>query len=344
MSLCTLNFLILAKPETETSEAVEEHSEIETVVNTSDANKAHFKAEKKVIHMLLTRIRDKIYSTIDVCNIAHEMWIAIERMVKICYTCQAKRRIRQSQYHKLLDILKQYQNEVNELHAEKIARNANPLALVAAAQQYVKDNQTGQFRNQRTVTVVGARENVGSQANQNAEECDDECATLANLIANLTLDIEENKNILKQLKKTNASLSQELNECRSTLKETSRALRESNSTQDSCLISLQNQKVELKKYKTYLNPPIKNDKLELEHKLKETLGLLAQKENDIKEASKLKAYELSVIKKEYDKLVKQSLLTKSCYKGLVKEKNQKIKDLKLKKENDIDKMITMEKP
>nr|GEV99503.1 hypothetical protein [Tanacetum cinerariifolium] len=32
-------------------------------------------------------------------------------------------------YHKLFDILKQYQNEVNELHAERLAWNANPLAL-----------------------------------------------------------------------------------------------------------------------------------------------------------------------------------------------------------------------
>nr|GEY71988.1 hypothetical protein [Tanacetum cinerariifolium] len=37
-------------------------------------------------------------------------------------------------YHKLFDILKQYKNEVNELRAEKLARNANPLALVATAQ------------------------------------------------------------------------------------------------------------------------------------------------------------------------------------------------------------------
>nr|GEW60793.1 integrase, catalytic region, zinc finger, CCHC-type, peptidase aspartic, catalytic [Tanacetum cinerariifolium] len=37
-------------------------------------------------------------------------------------------------YHKLFDILKQYQKEVNELRAERLARNANPLALVAAAQ------------------------------------------------------------------------------------------------------------------------------------------------------------------------------------------------------------------
>nr|GEV20243.1 hypothetical protein [Tanacetum cinerariifolium] len=39
-------------------------------------------------------------------------------------------------YHKLFDILKQYQNKANEICAEKIARNTNPLALVTAAQHY----------------------------------------------------------------------------------------------------------------------------------------------------------------------------------------------------------------
>ncbi|GKE68148.1 hypothetical protein Tco_1526220 [Tanacetum coccineum] len=43
------------------------------------------------------------------------------------------------------------------------------------------------------------------QTDQNAE---DERAVLANLIANLTLDTEENEKILKQLKKANASLTQ----------------------------------------------------------------------------------------------------------------------------------------
>ncbi|GJX61583.1 hypothetical protein Tco_0294483 [Tanacetum coccineum] len=39
-------------------------------------------------------------------------------------------------YHKLFNILKQYQNEVNEICAERIAKTANPLALVAFAQTY----------------------------------------------------------------------------------------------------------------------------------------------------------------------------------------------------------------
>ncbi|GKE79612.1 hypothetical protein Tco_1545732 [Tanacetum coccineum] len=66
------------------------------------------------------------------------------------------------------------------------------------------------------------------QTDHNDVECDNERVALANLIANLKLDIDENKTIQKQLKKANASLTQELKECKSTLEETSRTLRESN--------------------------------------------------------------------------------------------------------------------
>ncbi|GJS84040.1 hypothetical protein Tco_0750581 [Tanacetum coccineum] len=45
-------------------------------------------------------------------------------------------------YHKLFDVLKQYQKEVNEIRAERIAKNANPLALVAATQQSPKSHKS----------------------------------------------------------------------------------------------------------------------------------------------------------------------------------------------------------
>ncbi|GJS24944.1 hypothetical protein Tco_0453576 [Tanacetum coccineum] len=131
------------------------------------------------------------------------------------------------------------------------------------------------------------------QTDQNAVECDDERVALANLIANLKLDIDENKKIQKKLKKENASLTQELKECQSNIAETNRTLGESH---------------------------IDYDKLEC--KLNETLGLLAQKEIDIKEGLKLKAYEISFVKEKHDELVKQSLLTKSHSEGLVKEKTK----------------------
>nr|GFB35974.1 hypothetical protein [Tanacetum cinerariifolium] len=36
--------------------------------------------KKEVIHLLLTRTGDEIYSSVDACKIAHEMWIAVERI------------------------------------------------------------------------------------------------------------------------------------------------------------------------------------------------------------------------------------------------------------------------
>ncbi|GKF28057.1 retrovirus-related pol polyprotein from transposon TNT 1-94 [Tanacetum coccineum] len=80
--------------------------------------------------------------------------------------------------------------------------------------------------------------NKRQHSENNTAECADERAALANLIANLTLDTEENKTILKQLKKANASLTQELEECKTNLDKTSRALGEATSCQDSCLIAL----------------------------------------------------------------------------------------------------------
>nr|GEV23971.1 hypothetical protein [Tanacetum cinerariifolium] len=86
-------------------------------MNMSSENKDRFRAEKEAIHLILTGIGDDIYSA--------------SRFVTIV---KQQHKLDEVSYHKLFDILKQYQNEVNELHAERLARNANPLALVATAQ------------------------------------------------------------------------------------------------------------------------------------------------------------------------------------------------------------------
>nr|GEV42388.1 hypothetical protein [Tanacetum cinerariifolium] len=320
-------------------------------------------------------------------------------------------------YHKVFDILKQYQKEVNELHAERLARNANPLALVATAQanqdpyyqtskshkshapsskpsiptrshtttrytskeidkpitppsetaseedinpeqaQRDKDMRKNLALIAKTVNVVEDKENVGSlvvqqsgiqcfnckefghfakecrkpkrvkdsmyhkekmllckqaeqgeleaqysymakiqevpigdtctdsepleQNDQNDIESDDECIALANLIANLKLDVDENKKIQKQLKKANTTLAQELKECKTILAKTSKTLGESNSVRDSCLVAIQNKQTEFQKYKAFNDRTIDYDKLE--RTLNEALGQLAQKDIEIKE-------------------------------------------------------------
>ncbi|GJZ93428.1 hypothetical protein Tco_0665493 [Tanacetum coccineum] len=90
--------------------------------------------------------------------------------------------------------------------------------------------------------------NKRQHSENNTAECVVEPAALANLIANLTLDTEKNKTILKQLNKANASLNQELEECNTNLDETSRALGDATSCRDSCLIALRNKRISFKKY------------------------------------------------------------------------------------------------
>ncbi|GJS38568.1 hypothetical protein Tco_0563611 [Tanacetum coccineum] len=150
-----------------------------------------------------------------------------------------------------------------------------------------------------------------NQVDQNAAECVDERAALANLIANLTLDTEENKHdLLKQLKKANASLTQEMEKCKTNLDETNSGIRGGY------------------EFVGYIN---------------ENSGLLALKDIEIKEGLKTKAYEISVLNQKHDELVKKSLLTKSQLEGYLKENTKVISDLKVKEEKDIDKMIEMDK-
>nr|GFA78867.1 hypothetical protein [Tanacetum cinerariifolium] len=77
------------------------------------------------------------------------------------------------------------------------------------------------------------------QNEQNDVDSDDERVALANLIANLKLDVYENKKTQKQLKKANTTLAQELKECKAILAETSKSLGESISVRDSFLVALQ---------------------------------------------------------------------------------------------------------
>ncbi|GJZ00039.1 hypothetical protein Tco_0517468 [Tanacetum coccineum] len=364
---------IPSQPTTDDTPAVLEQTVPETFTNISPENHAHYDAKAEAIHLILTRIGDDIYSTVDACTTAKDMWIAIERYGESIesYYSRFYKMMNEMVRNRLEVATMQYEKEVYEIRAEKIARNANPLALVATTQQYPdtyyqapkshksyapsartsslnrshattkhkgkelakpitptsesvskednnpeqaqrdkdinknvdtsprykNDNQTRQLGNQRTMIVVGARETVGNQAEkgvllcveqigwlddtdeelyeqeleahysfmakiqvvvtaesgptfdgepleqaeQNAEECDDERVMLANLIANLKLDTDENKKIQKN--------------------------------RDRYLGALHDKEVELEKYKRYNDCTIEKDSLE--RKLKETLGLLA---------------------------------------------------------------------
>ncbi|GKE52501.1 retrovirus-related pol polyprotein from transposon TNT 1-94, partial [Tanacetum coccineum] len=117
-------------------------------------------AEAEAVQIILTGIDNDIYSIVEAYLNAYAMWKAIERFYKMINElvrnqCDVTNHqvtvefllqlqpewqrfvtlVKQSQelktvsYHKLYDILKQHQNEVNEIRAERLACTANPLAL-----------------------------------------------------------------------------------------------------------------------------------------------------------------------------------------------------------------------
>nr|GEV13947.1 hypothetical protein [Tanacetum cinerariifolium] len=127
------------------------------------------------------------------------------------------------------------------------------------------ENQSNTFGDEssRSSNVIPNSSDMCDNDIETDQNAKDERATLSNLVVNLKLDIDENKMIQKKLKKANASLTQELKECKSTLAKTSRTLEESNSIRDSCLVTLQSKQTEFERYKAFNDHTVDYDKLKL---------------------------------------------------------------------------------
>ncbi|GJS47100.1 hypothetical protein Tco_0597221 [Tanacetum coccineum] len=191
---------------------------MENYKNVSQDIRDQLNVEAEAIQIILTRIDNDIYSTVDACPNACEMWKAIERLkqgesinvqdletnlywefgkftsrdgeslesyysrfykmmnelvrnqchvtnhqVNVQFLLQLQPEwqmfvtlVKQSQelktvsYHKLYDILKQHQNEVNEIRAKRLAHTANPLALVSQQQPVYHPTQNTQYSSTRS--------------------------------------------------------------------------------------------------------------------------------------------------------------------------------------------------
>nr|GEU92198.1 hypothetical protein [Tanacetum cinerariifolium] len=327
-------------------------------------------------------------------------------------------------YHKLFEILKQYEKEVNKLRAKRIARNANPLALVATAQPnqdpYYQTSKPHKPYAPTSEASIPTRSHATTRnkgkdiaepitplsESDSKEDSDPEQAQRDKDMQKIWLSLQKQSDWLadtdeeidEQELETHHSYMEKIQEvptadsgtdskpleqvqyndkynvfsnvhqyceqsestsnkclvekddsdvtpdspdmyehdiqsvqnaedecdalinlianlkldCKSILAETSKTLEESNSVRDSCLVTLQTKQTEFEKYKACNDRTVDYDKIKL-------------------------------VKEKHVELVKQSLLTKSHYEGLVKEKIKVITDLKQKEDIDIDKMISMEK-
>ncbi|GJT45010.1 hypothetical protein Tco_0953725 [Tanacetum coccineum] len=74
--------------------------------------------------------RNDIYSKVDACS---DMYVNVEKPLTVetrfVTLVKQSQELKTVSYHKLYDILKQHQNEVNEIRTKRLARTANPLAL-----------------------------------------------------------------------------------------------------------------------------------------------------------------------------------------------------------------------
>nr|GEU89612.1 ribonuclease H [Tanacetum cinerariifolium] len=380
-------------------------------------------------------------ATVDTCQTAQEMWEAIERFYKLMnemisnnltvttmqvnvqflqhlqpewlrFVTIAKQqhKLDEVSYHKLFDILNQYQNKVNELRAERLARNANPLALVATAQANQDPYyQTSRFHKSQAPSSkpsfptrshtstrhkgkeiakpitppseTAFEEDINPEQAQRDKDMKKNLAFIAKKLKGLKTVYHKEKMLLcKQAEKgvplqaeqydwlvdmdeevdkqeleahysymakiqevptADSGIDSELveqvqydagyNVFANDLQhyEQSESNDQNDVESDDERVALANlianlkldtKQAEFEKYKAFNDRTVDYDKPE--RKLNETLGQLALKDIEIKEGLKTKAYEISVVKQKHDELMKQSLLTKSDYEGLVKQKTK----------------------
>nr|GEU90000.1 hypothetical protein [Tanacetum cinerariifolium] len=147
---------------------------MENYKNVSQDIRDQLNAEAEAVQIILTWIDNDIYSTVDACPNTCGMWFVT--LVK------QSQELKTVSYHKLYDILKQHQNEVNEIRAERLARTSNPLVLVAQQQPvyHPQNHPTHYTQNSSTRSQQAATINKGKAiVNSPPPICDQEPAMVA---------------------------------------------------------------------------------------------------------------------------------------------------------------------
>nr|GEW59197.1 RNA-directed DNA polymerase, eukaryota, reverse transcriptase zinc-binding domain protein [Tanacetum cinerariifolium] len=230
-----------------------------------------------------------------------------------------------------------YKPTNNNLRTSSNSKNKN----VDTPLRFKNNSQSRQFGNQRTVNVAGAREKVKSPVVQQfeiqcfncrefrhfAKECikPKRVKDFAYLKEKMLLCKQAEQGVPLQAKQYDwlEDTDEEVDEQELEAHYSYMAKIQEVPTADSGTEAEpveQTKQTEFEKYKAFNDRTVDYGKLE--YKLNEALGQLAHKDTVIREGLKTKAYELSVVKEKHDELMKQSLLTKSHYEGLVKQKTK----------------------
>nr|GEW21350.1 copia protein [Tanacetum cinerariifolium] len=157
------------------SSATTTETYMENYKNVSQHISNQHNAEAEAVQIILTWIDNDIYSTVDACPNACEMWKSIERLKQgesinvqdlktNLYWEFRKFTSRDGEYSVLTSTTtKKAKNEVNELRAERIARTANPLTLVTQQQPvyHPQNHPTHYTQNSPTRSQQAATRNRG---------------------------------------------------------------------------------------------------------------------------------------------------------------------------------------
>nr|GEU57507.1 retrovirus-related Pol polyprotein from transposon TNT 1-94 [Tanacetum cinerariifolium] len=221
--------LVQAIEATDDYPAVPKHTTVETPTNMSQENKAHFLEEKEAIHLILTGIGDDIYSTVDACQTAQEMWEAIERTSSnsknknVDTTPRYKNDDHSGQFgtQRTVNVITARENVGSKVVQQSGIQCFNCKEFVHFAKECRKPKRVkdSTYHKEKMLLCKQAEQMFHCKPS-NMTENDDERVALANLFANLKLDVDENKKIQKQLKKANTTLAQELKECKAILAKT----------------------------------------------------------------------------------------------------------------------------
>ncbi|GJX57333.1 retrovirus-related pol polyprotein from transposon TNT 1-94 [Tanacetum coccineum] len=321
-----------AVPATEDSPAVPEQTTVETVMNMTPENRAHFESEKEAIHLILTGIGDEIYSTVDACQTTQEMWEAIERL-------------QQGESLNIQDVktnlfwefgqFTSHDGETIESYYTRFYKMMNEMIrnnLTVATMQV--NVQFLQQLNPKMVKISFKEDSDPEQA-QKDKDMQKNLALIAKYFKKLykptnnnlrTSSNTRNKNVDTTLRYKNDNQTGQFRNQRAVNVVGARETEVPNADSGT-----DTEPLEQVQYDTDTNV-FAND---LQH---------FDQSESISNTCVVETGDSNVIMtpEKHDELVKQSLLTKSHYEGLVKEKTKVITDLKLKEEKDIDKMISME--
>ncbi|GJU26523.1 hypothetical protein Tco_1165144 [Tanacetum coccineum] len=108
----------------------------EPISKMTEANRKRYTNDVRVMNYLLQAITNYIYNSVDACKDAQKMWERIRRHMKENLCSLFMKDLSDVEYDSLYDTLLQFEPHVQASKAKKVAKNHDPLAIIAHSNAY----------------------------------------------------------------------------------------------------------------------------------------------------------------------------------------------------------------